>query len=61
MAITALAEQMEDGALAMERRLAGGQQSLRGSLRDLIGRLVRRLCSAADHRRLREDLSPCRS
>lgn len=33
VAITALAEQMEDGALAMERRLAGGEQNLQGSLR----------------------------
>ncbi|SFI58465.1 LysR family transcriptional regulator [Caulobacter sp. UNC279MFTsu5.1] len=32
-AITALAEQMEDGALAMERRLVGGEQNLQGSLR----------------------------
>lgn len=31
--ITALAEQMEDGALAMERRLAGREQNLQGSLR----------------------------
>lgn len=33
LAITALAEQMEDGALAMQRRLAGGEQNLQGSLR----------------------------
>ncbi|WP_296594880.1 LysR family transcriptional regulator [Phenylobacterium sp.] len=33
LAITALAEQMEDGALAMQRRLAGGEQDLQGSLR----------------------------
>lgn len=33
VAITALAEQMEDGALAMERRLAGREQTLQGSLR----------------------------
>jgi DNA-binding transcriptional LysR family regulator len=33
VAITALAEQMEDGALAMQRRLAGGEQDLQGSLR----------------------------
>jgi DNA-binding transcriptional LysR family regulator len=33
LAITALAEQMEDGALAMQRRLAGGEQNLEGSLR----------------------------
>lgn len=32
-AIVALAEQMEEGALAMERRLAGQEQNLRGSLR----------------------------
>ena len=32
-AIVALAEQMEEGALAMERRLAGHEQQLRGSLR----------------------------
>jgi len=32
-AIVALAEQMEEGALAMERRLAGQEQSLRGCLR----------------------------
>jgi DNA-binding transcriptional LysR family regulator len=32
-AIVTLAEQMEEGALAMERRLAGQEQSLRGSLR----------------------------
>ncbi|MBB3911861.1 LysR family transcriptional regulator [Sphingomonas desiccabilis] len=32
-AIVALAEQMEEGALAMERRLAGQEQALRGSLR----------------------------
>jgi DNA-binding transcriptional LysR family regulator len=32
-AIVALAEQMEEGALAMERRLAGQEQQLRGSLR----------------------------
>lgn len=32
-AIVALAEQMEEGALAMERRLAGQEQKLRGSLR----------------------------
>jgi DNA-binding transcriptional LysR family regulator len=32
-AIVPLAEQMEEGALAMERRLAGREQSLRGSLR----------------------------
>lgn len=32
-AIVALAEQMEDGALAMERRLAGQEQNLRGCLR----------------------------
>lgn len=31
--IIPLAEQMEEGALAMERRLAGQQQDLRGSLR----------------------------
>ena len=33
VAITTLAEQMEDGALAMQRRLAGGEQKLQGSLR----------------------------
>ncbi|WP_374471026.1 LysR family transcriptional regulator [Phenylobacterium sp.] len=33
MAITSMAEQMEEGALAMERRLAGGEQNLQGSLR----------------------------
>src|ERR1051325_3208769 len=32
-AIIALAEQMEEGALALERRLAGQEQELRGSLR----------------------------
>lgn len=32
-AIVALAEQMEEGALAMERRLAGREQHLRGTLR----------------------------
>jgi DNA-binding transcriptional LysR family regulator len=32
-AILALAEQMEEGALAMERRLAGQEQNLEGSLR----------------------------
>lgn len=32
-AIIALAEQMEEGALAMERRLAGQEQNLQGSLR----------------------------
>lgn len=32
-AIVALAEQMEEGALAMERRLAGQEQNLRGCLR----------------------------
>lgn len=32
-AIVALAEQMEEGALAMERRLAGQEQQLHGSLR----------------------------
>jgi DNA-binding transcriptional LysR family regulator len=32
-AIVALAEQMEEGALAMERRLAGREQNLRGCLR----------------------------
>jgi DNA-binding transcriptional LysR family regulator len=32
-AIVALAEQMEESALAMERRLAGQEQNLRGSLR----------------------------
>lgn len=32
-AVVALAEQMEEGALAMERRLAGQEQQLRGSLR----------------------------
>ncbi len=32
-AIVALAEQMEDGALAMERRLAGQEQNLQGTLR----------------------------
>jgi DNA-binding transcriptional LysR family regulator len=32
-AIIALAEQMEEGALAMERRLAGQEQKLQGSLR----------------------------
>ncbi|MBX4863306.1 LysR family transcriptional regulator [Rhizobium bangladeshense] len=31
--IIALAEQMEEGALAMERRLAGQEQNLKGSLR----------------------------
>jgi DNA-binding transcriptional LysR family regulator len=31
--IIALAEQMEEGALAMERRLAGQEQTLKGSLR----------------------------
>ncbi|PSO15750.1 LysR family transcriptional regulator [Bradyrhizobium sp. MOS003] len=31
--VIALAEQMEEGALAMERRLAGQEQNLRGSLR----------------------------
>ncbi|MBK1658352.1 LysR family transcriptional regulator [Paracraurococcus ruber] len=31
--IVALAEQMEEGALAMERRLAGQEQSLKGNLR----------------------------
>jgi DNA-binding transcriptional LysR family regulator len=32
-AIVAMAEQMEEGALAMERRLAGQEQNLHGSLR----------------------------
>ncbi|NYD91059.1 LysR family transcriptional regulator [Sphingomonas melonis] len=32
-AIVALAEQMEEGALALERRLAGQEQALRGALR----------------------------
>ena len=32
-AIVAMAEQMEDGALAMERRLAGQEQNLQGTLR----------------------------
>ncbi|MDR4305938.1 LysR family transcriptional regulator [Chelatococcus sambhunathii] len=32
-AVIALAEQMEDGALAIERRLAGQEQELRGTLR----------------------------
>lgn len=32
-AIIALAEQMEEGALALERRLAGQEQALRGALR----------------------------
>lgn len=32
-AIVALAEQMEEGALAMERRLAGQEKNLRGTLR----------------------------
>jgi DNA-binding transcriptional LysR family regulator len=32
-AVLSLAEQMEDGALAMERRLAGHEQKLQGSLR----------------------------
>jgi DNA-binding transcriptional LysR family regulator len=32
-AIVALAEQMEEGAIAMERRLAGQEQNLRGALR----------------------------
>jgi DNA-binding transcriptional LysR family regulator len=32
-AIVALAEQMEEGALAMERRLAGREQALQGTLR----------------------------
>lgn len=32
-AIVALAEQMEDGAMAMERRLAGQEQNLQGTLR----------------------------
>jgi DNA-binding transcriptional LysR family regulator len=32
-AIVALAEQIEEGALAVERRLAGQEQNLRGSLR----------------------------
>lgn len=31
--IVALAEQMEEGALAMERRLAGREEKLQGSLR----------------------------
>ncbi|MBO9643506.1 MAG: LysR family transcriptional regulator [Pseudacidovorax sp.] len=31
--IVALAEQMEEGALAMQRRLAGGEEKLQGSLR----------------------------
>ncbi|WP_038960364.1 LysR family transcriptional regulator, partial [Bradyrhizobium japonicum] len=31
--IIALAEQMEEGALAMERRLAGREQNLKGNLR----------------------------
>lgn len=32
-AVVALAEQMEEGALALERRLAGQEQALRGALR----------------------------
>jgi len=43
-AIVALAEQMEEGALAMERRLAGQEQNLRGCLRissaDIAFRIV---------------------
>jgi DNA-binding transcriptional LysR family regulator len=58
--IIALAEQMEEGALAMERRLAGQEQNLKGSLRISSADWFRGLCSASHPGGLLEGLPPCR-
>ncbi len=49
-AVIALAEQMEEGALAIERRLAGQEQDLQGTLRISSADWFGALRPAADHR-----------